>query len=66
MTDKTKLPPCKIDPAHIPFLNAIASMIAAKLLTEHHERQRARSEGAADAAREDQEVISATPSTKRR
>lgn len=31
----------KIDPVLVPFLNDIAAMIAAKLLANHRERQRA-------------------------
>jgi hypothetical protein len=37
---KPAVPNGKIDPAHIPFLKEIGSMIAARLLAEHRERQR--------------------------
>jgi hypothetical protein len=36
----------KIDPAHLPFLKEIGSMIAARLLAEHRERQRTLKGGA--------------------
>jgi hypothetical protein len=53
MTNKPK----PIDPALRPFLDAIAEMITARLLAEHHERQHAHSESA-NVTNEAQEIIS--------
>lgn len=43
---KPAAPRSKIDPALRPFLDDVAAMIAVRLLTEHHERQRVLKGGA--------------------
>jgi hypothetical protein len=43
---KPAAPRSKIDPAHIPFLKEIGSMIAARLLAEYRARQRTLKGGA--------------------